>query len=110
MTKDPQTQSGFDRWFSLTKRGSTVGREIRGGVVTFVTMAYIVVLGPLILGTATDGTGSLIGGFSDVGGAIPAVAAVMALVAGVMSIAMGLIGRIPIAIAAGLGLLPVVAF
>ena len=30
-------------------------------------MAYIVVLGPLILGTATDGTGSLIGGFSDVG-------------------------------------------
>ena len=110
MTKDPQTTSGFDRWFSLTKRGSTIGREIRGGVVTFVTMAYIVVLGPLILGTATDGTGSLIGGFSDVGGAIPAVAAVMALVAGVMSIAMGLIGRIPIAIAAGLGLLPVVAF
>jgi AGZA family xanthine/uracil permease-like MFS transporter len=110
ITQDPQTQSGFDRWFSLTKRGSTVGREIRGGVVTFVTMAYIVVLGPLILGTATDGTGSLIGGFSDVGGSIPAVAAVMALVAGVMSIIMGLIGRIPIAIAAGLGLLPVVAF
>jgi AGZA family xanthine/uracil permease-like MFS transporter len=110
ITQDPQTQSGFDRWFSLTKRGSTVGREIRGGVVTFVTMAYIVVLGPLILGTATDGTGSLIGGFSDVAGSIPAVAAVMALVAGVMSILMGLIGRIPIAIAAGLGLLPVVAF
>ena len=110
ITQDPQTQSGFDRWFSLTKRGSTVGREIRGGVVTFVTMAYIVVLGPLILGTATDGTGSLIGGFSDVADSIPAVAAVMALVAGVMSILMGLIGRIPIAIAAGLGLLPVVAF
>jgi AGZA family xanthine/uracil permease-like MFS transporter len=110
ITQEPQTQSGFDRWFSLTKRGSTVGREIRGGVVTFVTMAYIVVLGPLILGTATDGTGSLIGGFSDVGGSIPAVAAVMALVAGVMSIVMGLVGRIPLAVAAGLGLLPVVAF
>ena len=108
-TTTPPT-SGFDRWFEMTKRGSNWTREIRGGVVTFVTMAYIVVLGPLILGTATDGTGSLIGGFDNVGGSIAAVAAVMALVAGVMSIVMGAIGRIPLAIAAGLGLLPVVAF
>jgi AGZA family xanthine/uracil permease-like MFS transporter len=105
-----QAESSLSRWFELSKRGSTWGREVRGGVVTFVTMAYIVVLGPLILGTATDGTGSLIGGFSDVGGSIGAVAAVMALVAGVMSIIMGAIGRLPLAIAAGLGLLPVVAF
>lgn len=104
------SESAVSRWFELSKRGSTFGREIRGGVVTFVTMAYIVVLGPLILGTATDGTGSLIGGFSDVGGSIGAVAAVMALVAGVMSIIMGVIGRLPLAVAAGLGLLPVVAF
>jgi len=104
------SKSNIDRWFELTKRGSTYTREFRGGIVTFVTMAYIVVLGPLILGTATDSTGSLIGGFSEVGGSITAVASVMALVAGIMSIAMGAIGRIPIAIAAGLGLLPVVAF
>ena len=109
-TQSPQSTSGFDHWFEITKRKSTLSREIRGGVVTFVTMAYIVVLGPLILGTGTDGTGSLIGGFADVGDSIAAVAAVMALVAGVMSIIMGAIGRIPLAIAAGLGLLPVVAF
>jgi adenine/guanine/hypoxanthine permease len=68
------SKSNIDRWFELTKRGSTYTREFRGGIVTFVTMAYIVVLGPLILGTATDSTGSLIGGFSDVGGSITAVA------------------------------------
>lgn len=109
-TTDTTRSSKIDHWFELTKRGSTYTRELRGGLVTFVTMAYIVVLGPLILGTGTDSTGSLIGGFTDVGDSIAAVASVMALVAGVMSIAMGAIGRIPLAIAAGLGLLPVVAF
>ena len=46
--------SGLDRYFKITERGSTLGREIRGGVVTFFTMAYIVVLNPLILGFAPD--------------------------------------------------------
>ena len=46
---------GVDKFFKITERGSTVGREVRGGVVTFFTMAYIVVLNPLILGFANDG-------------------------------------------------------
>ena len=33
------TVSGFDRWFEVTKRGSTYGTEIRGGFVTFFTMS-----------------------------------------------------------------------
>ena len=37
-TTTPST-SGVDRWFELSKRGSTYGREIRGGLVTFFTMA-----------------------------------------------------------------------
>ena len=36
--------SPMDRYFQITERGSTVGREVRGGVVTFFTMAYIIVL------------------------------------------------------------------
>jgi hypothetical protein len=44
-----------------TARGSTVGRELRGGVVTFFTMAYIIVLNPIILSQAVDETGSYIG-------------------------------------------------
>ncbi len=102
--------SGFDRWFELTKRGSTYGTEIRGGFVTFFTMAYIVVLNPLIIGTAKDINGLFIGGTDDVIKSITMVTAATALVAGLMTILMGAIGRFPIAIAAGLGLNGYVAF
>ena len=98
----------IDRFFKLSERGSTVGREIRGGVVTFFTMAYIVVLNPLIIGTVKDGTGHYLGG----GDApdLAMVAACTALVAGVMSIAMGVFANYPLAIAAGLGLNAFVAY
>ena len=43
-------ESALDRYFEISARGSDLGREIRGGLVTFLTMAYIVVLNPLILG------------------------------------------------------------
>jgi AGZA family xanthine/uracil permease-like MFS transporter len=88
--------SGVDRFFSISQRGSTVRREVRGGVVTFFTMAYIVVLNPLIVGTARDADGTVLG--------IPKVAAATALVAAVMTVAMGVVGRYPFAIATGLGL------
>ena len=32
----------LDSFFKISERGSTVGREVRGGLVTFFTMAYIV--------------------------------------------------------------------
>ncbi|MFM8239733.1 MAG: NCS2 family permease [Actinomycetota bacterium] len=108
-TETPQV-SAFDRWFSLTARRSTYGREIRGGVVTFFTMAYIVVLNPLIIGTAKDMNGLYVGGTDDIVKAITMVSAATALVAGVMTILMGAIGRFPMAIAAGLGLNGFVAF
>src|SRR6185437_6948444 len=57
--------SGVDRFFKITERGSTVGREVRGGIATFFTMAYIVVLNPIIIGTQTDGTGAFLGGGSE---------------------------------------------
>src|SRR3954470_21144268 len=100
--------SGLDRYFKITERGSTVGREIRGGVVTFFTMAYIVVLNPLILGFAKDADGKFLGG-----GASPnlsAIAAATALVAGVMTILMGLVANYPLALATGLGLNAFLAF
>jgi len=102
--------SGFDRWFELTARGSNYSREIRGGFVTFFTMAYIVVLNPLIIGTAQDVNGMFIGNTDDVVKAITMVAAATALVAGLLTMLMGAIGRFPIAIAAGLGLNGFVAF
>ncbi|MBP2475011.1 AGZA family xanthine/uracil permease-like MFS transporter [Crossiella equi] len=103
------TASGLDRFFKISERGSTVSREVRGGLVTFVTMAYIVVLNPLILGSfAADDAGAK----KDVLGAIlpvHQVAAVTALVAGVMTILFGLIANYPFAIATGLGINSLVA-
>ena len=53
----PAPRNGFDRFFDISARGSTLSREIRGGLATFFTMAYIVVLNPLILGSGVDSTG-----------------------------------------------------
>ena len=52
----------LDSYFKISQRGSTVGQEVRGGVVTFFTMAYIVALNPLIIGLAKDGEGKFLGG------------------------------------------------
>ena len=107
---DNRQLSSWDRWFHLTARGSTVGRELRGGLVTFFTMAYIVVLNPLIIGTAKDVNEQYVGGTDSVVKAIAMVTAATALCAGLLTILMGAVGRFPIAIAAGLGLNGFVAF
>jgi AGZA family xanthine/uracil permease-like MFS transporter len=99
----------LDRLFQITERGSTVEREVRGGLVTFFTMAYIVVLNPLIIGTQADSTGAFLGG-GDVPSAIAKVASVTALAAGVLTILMGVVANYPLALATGLGLNAFVAF
>jgi adenine/guanine/hypoxanthine permease len=104
----PLKPNPVDRFFKISERGSTIGTEIRGGLVTFFTMCYIIVLNPLIIGTVKDGHGNLLGGGSTPNLAM--IAACTALVAGVMSIAMGLFANFPLAIAAGLGLNAVVAY
>ncbi|MET7715671.1 NCS2 family permease [Streptomyces sp. NPDC005407] len=91
-----------DRYFHISARGSTFAREIRGGFATFFTMAYILVLNPIILGSAEDKFGAHLSG--------PQLVTVTALVAAVMTAIMGLGGNLPLAIAAGLGLNAVVAF
>ena len=103
-TAPPNTggAAGFlDRYFHISERGSTIGTEVRAGVVTFFAMAYIIVLNPLILGTTEDIEGTTLG--------VPQVAAATALAAGVMTIAFGLIARYPFGIAAGLGINTMVA-
>ena len=84
------------RFFDLAGRGTTVGREARGALATFLTMAYILVANASILSAA----------------GVPADAAVAAtaLTAGLASILMGLGGNVPIALAPGMGLNAFVAF
>ena len=113
--------SRVDAYFQISARGSTVAREVRGGLVTFFTMAYIIALNPLIIGTAPDAAGNLLGGLPYLDGAgnvlganvdttITLVAGATALVAGLMTILMGVVGRFPIGIAAGLGINALLAF
>jgi adenine/guanine/hypoxanthine permease len=99
---DAPRRSGLDDYFKITERGSTMRTEILGGLTTFLTMAYILFVNPQILGAVTDNQGTALG--------FPQVLTVTALAAGVMTIAMGVYGRYPFAIAAGLGLNAFVAF
>jgi AGZA family xanthine/uracil permease-like MFS transporter len=102
-TRTPSPAGGIDGFFRISERGSTVPREIRGGVVTFLTMAYIIVLNPIILLAGTDINGDSIGTF-------PQVAAATALAAGVLTILMGVVANYPLALATGLGLNAFVTF
>jgi len=80
----------LNRLFGLDAHGSTVRTEVLAGLTTFLTMAYIVVVNPLILG--------------DAGMPVAAVAAATCLAAGIGSILMGLLSNYPIALAPGMGL------
>lgn len=95
-SETPPPKNGLDRFFEITRRGSTIGTEVRGGVVTFVTMAYIVILNPIILSGGVDVAGNSLG--------FTQVAATTALTAGVMTVLFGLVTRLPFAFAAGLGI------
>jgi len=86
----------LDRFFEVSERGSSVAAEVRGGVVTFIAMAYIVVLNPIILAGPKDVAGNQL--------QFAQVSAVTALTAGLMTIAFGVIARLPFAFAAGLGI------
>lgn len=88
--------------FEISARGSTVRTEIIAGVVTFATMAYILFVNPSVLGAVTDSAGVTL--------APGAVLTVTALAAAIGTIAMGIFGNVPFAIAAGLGLNAFVAF
>jgi adenine/guanine/hypoxanthine permease len=87
---------GIASYFKFTERGTNLATEVRAGITTFLVMAYILFVNPLILSSA--------------GISVPAASAATALVAGVMTLAMGLVANVPIALAAGLGINGAVAF
>ena len=95
-------KNGLDGYFRITERGSTVRTEVIAGLTTFMTMAYILFLNPIILGSLPDRDGVSLSSAQ--------VLTVTALAAGIMTLAMGLYANYPFAIAAGLGLNAVVTF
>src|SRR5688500_5112951 len=85
------------RFFRFDDRATTFGTEVRAGLTTFMVMAYIIFVNPNVIARPLN--------LDPV-----AVSAGTALIAGIMTIAMGVIGNYPFAIAAGLGLNAIVAF
>jgi AGZA family xanthine/uracil permease-like MFS transporter len=83
-------------YFDLQGRGTTTAREVRGGITTFLTMAYILFANPSILAAA--------------GVPFEAAAAATAAAAAICTLLMGLGANFPLALAPGMGLNAVVAF
>jgi AGZA family xanthine/uracil permease-like MFS transporter len=100
----PGTNDPLDRFFHISERGSTVRTELIAGLATWLTMAYILFVNPTILGFLG------VPGLEGKGLPFDQVLTVTALTAGVMTILMGVVGKYPFAIAAGLGLNAFVAF
>ncbi|MER7052899.1 NCS2 family permease [Streptomyces sp. NPDC000351] len=96
----PAGRSWLDRYFHITHRGSTVAREVRGGTTTFMAMAYIVLLNPVIL-SGRDAAGDTLGQ--------KALITATALAAAVTTLLMGFVGKVPLALAAGLSVSGVIA-
>ncbi|TAJ98856.1 MAG: NCS2 family permease [Chloroflexota bacterium] len=87
-------------YFKFAERKTDILTETRAGLTTFMVMVYIVFVNASILGA----------GFQLDPAGMAAVSAGTALIAGIMTIAMGVVGNYPFALAAGLGINAIVAF
>jgi adenine/guanine/hypoxanthine permease len=93
----PEPAGGFlDRYFGLTRNGTSVRTEAVAGATTFLTMAYIIFVNPQILGNAGMDKG--------------AVFVATCLAAAVSTAMMGLYANYPLALAPGMGLNAFFAF
>ncbi len=86
----------LNRFFQLEQHGTTVRREIIGGITTFAAMAYILAVNPGILAASGMDKGALI--------------TATALSAALMTLLMALMTNYPIALAAGMGVNAFIAF
>src|SRR5580704_16225046 len=89
----------IDRYFGIAAAGSTIPRELRAGLTTFLTMSYVLLVNPQVLGNAIV----IPNGFAK-------LLVVTALAAAIGSLLMGLVARYPFAQAPGMGLNAYFAF
>ncbi len=80
----------LDKIFKLQENGTTYRRELLGGVTTFMTMAYILVVNPSILSATGMDSGALF--------------TATALSAALACVLMGVIANLPVALAPGMGI------
>jgi AGZA family xanthine/uracil permease-like MFS transporter len=94
----------LEGFFRFAERGTNLATEVRAGLTTFMVMAYIIFVNPIVLGYVG------VPGLEGKGLPFAATLTVTCLTAGVLSIAMGLTTNYPFALAPGMGLNAVVAF
>jgi AGZA family xanthine/uracil permease-like MFS transporter len=82
-----------DRYFGISSAGSTIPRELRAGLTTFLTMSYVLFVNPLVLGSAIP-----------IPNAFAKLLVVTALAAAIGTFLMAFIARYPFAQAPGMGL------
>src|SRR5216684_4742161 len=92
------------RFFRFAERRTDLATELRAGLTTFMVMAYIIFVNPIVLGYVG------VQGLEAKGLPFAATLTATCLTAGVLSIVMGLASNYPLALAPGMGLNAVVAF
>ena len=81
-------------FFNFSGNNTSLKTEIVAGLTTFVTMAYIIIVNPMVLAGPETGTGMDFG----------AVLTATCLAAGASTLLMGLLANYPFALAPGMGL------
>ena len=89
---------GVDSFFRISERGSSFGTEIKGGLITFLSMSYILVVNPFILEGAAEGYTFL------------QLFTATALAAALSCLLMGFYARFPVSLAPGMGVNAFIAF
>src|SRR5881296_3626829 len=97
-------EAALARWFGFAERSTDLATELRAGVTTFMVMAYIIFVNPIVLGYVG------VPGLEGKGLPFAPTLTVTCLTAGVLSMAMGLASNYPLVLAPGMGLNAVVAF
>lgn len=89
-------KTSIDRYFNVSKKGSTISKEIFAGLITFLSMSYILFVNPSILGASGMDAG--------------AVFMATAIASGLTTIFMGVFAKYPVALAPGMGVNAFFAF
>jgi AGZA family xanthine/uracil permease-like MFS transporter len=86
---DRRWSGPVERWFGLEARGTTVTRELLGGLTTFAAMSYILTVNPIIMSAAGMDKTDLIMG--------------TAIISVIGTMLIGLMSNLPLALAPGMG-------
>jgi len=80
----------IDDFFKITERGSTIGTELRAGLTSFLTLSYILLVNPKVMGEAGIPPEDVVSG--------------TCISCCIATIIVGLFGNLPFVMAPGLGL------